>query len=122
VKGQQSIYHYSLRPDRPRQPAGPTKSHLLGIKSASHPNPNPNRNLNSNLNPGRDHHLTSPAAQGRLLGIRDIFTPAVAEVAVGLSGACDTAVAANASRIYEVRLLFGLSAYVNFHLVQKIKK
>lgn len=39
--------------------------------------------------------------QGRLLGIRDVFTPAVAAVAVGLSAACDPAVAANAQRIYD---------------------
>ncbi|KAG2428876.1 hypothetical protein HYH02_014199 [Chlamydomonas schloesseri] len=39
--------------------------------------------------------------KGRLLGIRDIFTPAVAEVAVGLSSACDPAVARNAQRIYD---------------------
>uniref|UniRef100_A0A7S0R1E0 Alanine--tRNA ligase n=1 Tax=Chlamydomonas leiostraca TaxID=1034604 RepID=A0A7S0R1E0_9CHLO len=40
--------------------------------------------------------------KGRLLGITDLFTPAVAAVAVGLSGACDPSVAANAARIYDV--------------------
>ncbi|GIL79387.1 hypothetical protein Vretimale_16555 [Volvox reticuliferus] len=39
--------------------------------------------------------------KGRLLGIRDIFTPAVAEVAVRLSGPCDPAVQQNARRIYD---------------------
>jgi hypothetical protein len=41
--------------------------------------------------------------QGRLLGIKDVFTPQVAQVAVSLSAACDPQVAKNASRIYEVR-------------------
>ncbi|KAJ9522486.1 hypothetical protein QJQ45_008228 [Haematococcus lacustris] len=39
---------------------------------------------------------------GRLLGIRDVFTPQVAEVAVSLSGPCDPQLAANAPRIYDV--------------------
>lgn len=39
--------------------------------------------------------------KGRLLGIRDLFTPAVAAVAVELSGPCDPAVAKNAQRIYD---------------------
>jgi hypothetical protein len=34
--------------------------------------------------------------KGRLLGIRDIFTPLVAEVAVSLSAACDPGVQRNA--------------------------
>jgi alanyl-tRNA synthetase len=40
--------------------------------------------------------------QGRLLGIKDVFTPQVAQVAVSLSAACDPQVAKNANRIYEV--------------------
>jgi len=43
--------------------------------------------------------------KGRLLGIKEIFTPKVAAVAVSLSGACDPQVAANAQRIYEVLAL-----------------
>ncbi|KAJ9522304.1 hypothetical protein QJQ45_008130 [Haematococcus lacustris] len=39
---------------------------------------------------------------GRLLGIRDVFTPQVAEVAVSLSGPCDPQLATNAPRIYDV--------------------
>ncbi|PNW79843.1 hypothetical protein CHLRE_08g368900v5 [Chlamydomonas reinhardtii] len=39
--------------------------------------------------------------KGRLLGIREVFTPAVAEVAVALSAACDPAVQRNAQRIYD---------------------
>ncbi|GFR49666.1 hypothetical protein Agub_g11812, partial [Astrephomene gubernaculifera] len=39
--------------------------------------------------------------KGRLLGIRGVFTPRVAEVAVALSGPCDPRVAENATRIYE---------------------
>jgi len=39
--------------------------------------------------------------KGSLLGISEVFTPRVAEVAVALSGACDPEVAANAARIYE---------------------
>lgn len=39
--------------------------------------------------------------KGRLLGIRDIFTPAVAAVAVELSPGCDAAVERNAQRIYD---------------------
>ncbi|EFJ50164.1 hypothetical protein VOLCADRAFT_89008 [Volvox carteri f. nagariensis] len=39
--------------------------------------------------------------KGRLLGIREVFTPAVAAVAVGLSGPCDPAVQKNAQRIYD---------------------
>ncbi|GLC40229.1 hypothetical protein PLESTF_000911100 [Pleodorina starrii] len=39
--------------------------------------------------------------KGRLLGIRDVFTPSVAAVAVGLSGPCDPAVERNAQRIYD---------------------
>lgn len=35
-----------------------------------------------------------------MLGISEVFTPRVAEVAVALSGACDPEVAANAARIY----------------------
>ncbi|KAF5841375.1 tRNA synthetases class II (A)-domain-containing protein [Dunaliella salina] len=40
--------------------------------------------------------------KGRLLGIKGIFTPTVAEVAIALSGPCDPNVAANAARIYDV--------------------
>ncbi|KAL6762541.1 tRNA synthetases class II (A)-domain-containing protein [Haematococcus lacustris] len=40
--------------------------------------------------------------KGRLLGIRDVFTPQVAEVAVSLSGPCDPQLATNAPRIYDV--------------------
>jgi alanyl-tRNA synthetase len=40
--------------------------------------------------------------QGRLLGIKETFTPAVAQVAISLSGACDPAVAANTNRILDV--------------------
>lgn len=39
--------------------------------------------------------------QGALLGISDVFTPAVAAVAVSLSGGCDPEVAKSADRIYE---------------------
>ncbi|MEW5317397.1 MAG: hypothetical protein WDW38_008695 [Sanguina aurantia] len=39
--------------------------------------------------------------KGRLLGIKDVFTPAIAEVAVALSGACDPQVAKNAQRVYD---------------------
>ncbi|KAG2482127.1 hypothetical protein HYH03_018913 [Edaphochlamys debaryana] len=39
--------------------------------------------------------------KGRLLGIREVFTPSVAEVAVALSPACDPGVGANAQRIYD---------------------
>jgi len=38
--------------------------------------------------------------KGRLLGIREVFTPGVAEVVVSLSGPCDPAVAKNADNIY----------------------
>ncbi len=44
----------------------------------------------------------SSYVQGRLLGIKDTFTPTVASVAVSLSSACDPAVSANAQRIYDV--------------------
>ncbi len=37
--------------------------------------------------------------QGRLLGISDTFTPAIARVAIQLSGGCDTAVVVNQERI-----------------------
>jgi alanyl-tRNA synthetase len=46
--------------------------------------------------------LTAPHCQllqGRLLGIKGQFTPAVAQVAISLSGQCDPAVAGNAGRI-----------------------
>ncbi|KAI8465029.1 MAG: tRNA synthetases class II (A)-domain-containing protein [Monoraphidium minutum] len=39
--------------------------------------------------------------KGRLLGIQGLFLRQVAEVAVGLSGACDPQVASNAQRIYD---------------------
>ena len=39
--------------------------------------------------------------QGELLGICDVFTPAIAAAAVELSGGCDPDVAKNAPRIYE---------------------
>lgn len=42
------------------------------------------------------HHVV----QGRLLGIKEPFTPAVAEVAVALSGGCDPQVAQQAARVY----------------------
>lgn len=45
--------------------------------------------------------MTLFGPQGRLLGIKDVFTPAIAEVAVALSGACDPQVAKNAQRIYD---------------------
>lgn len=35
------------------------------------------------------------------MGIKDVFTPAIAEVAVALSGACDPQVAKNAQRVYD---------------------
>lgn len=55
--------------------------------------------------PRSPHHalLTiSIHSQGRLLGIRTLFTPEVAAVAVSLSGACDAAVAVQAPRIFDV--------------------
>lgn len=47
-------------------------------------------------------------SQGRLLGIKDVFTPAIAEVAVALSGACDPQVAKNAQRIYDELARWGV--------------
>lgn len=38
-------------------------------------------------------------SQGKSLGIEEPFTPAVADVAIALSGGCDAEVAANAGRI-----------------------
>ncbi len=46
--------------------------------------------------------LATKLMQGRLLGIKQTFTPAVAEVAISLSAACDPQVQANASRVLDV--------------------
>lgn len=48
-----------------------------------------------------DFIMSPVTPQGALLGISEVFTPAVAAVAVSLSGGCDPEVAKNADRIYE---------------------
>ncbi len=45
------------------------------------------------------HTHTHPTQQGRLLGIREPFTPAVAQVAIDLSTGCDAQVTQQSSRI-----------------------
>lgn len=45
------------------------------------------------------HPFCLRPTQGRLLGIKEQFTPQVAAVAISLSGQCDSQVAANAARI-----------------------
>ena len=43
--------------------------------------------------------MCTASRQGKSLGIEEAFTPAVADVAIALSGGCDEAVASNAGRI-----------------------
>ena len=43
--------------------------------------------------------------KGRLLGIKEVFTSKVAQVAVSLSGPCDPQLAVNAQRVYEGEII-----------------
>jgi alanyl-tRNA synthetase len=49
--------------------------------------------------------------KGRLLGIREMFTPKVAQVAVSLSGPCDPQLALNAQRVYEGESIYYKGPY-----------